>query len=513
VLAKVVKNLNLFSAFYLEIKTTQKVVVNKIYKLTVKTEAKNKMKLTNKITLALIGAGLVSTAAHAAEISDADLSALKQQLADLDQKVRILEREREIDGDNAAAKAATSAKLTVGQNGINFISADTNFGVQLHALAQFDSRSFFNDAHINGNDGFLLRRARPILTGTVFHDFDFNFTPDFGNTTVQIFDAYLNYRYEPWLQIQGGKFKAPIGLENLQSDPVTSFNERSIANNLVPNRDLGIDLHGDIADGVASYALGIFNGGTDYNGTTVNTSFQDDKAVEGRLFFQPFKATKVDALRGFGFGVAGSYIFANPATNSATGLTPGFKTDGQQTFFSYNSGVNASGTGWRISPQAYYYHGPFSLLGEYVISDQDTKRTAAIATPTYDLQNSAWEISGGWVLSGEDAAYTGVTPRHPFDLHNGGWGAWQLVARYGELNIDDNVFLGASNVRLADPTKSASAAQAWSVGLNWYLNKNIRANLSYSRTTFSSYANNKFAVGSVVAQPENVLFSRLQLSF
>ena len=473
------------------------------------------MKLTNKITLALISAGLVSTATHGAEISDADLSALKQQIADLDQKVRVLEREREIDGDAAAAKAQTSSKLTVGQNGVNFTSGDTNFVIQLHALAQFDSRSFFNNAHINnGSDGFLLRRARPILTGTVFHDFDFNFTPDFGNTTVQIFDAFLNYRYEPWLQVQGGKFKSPVGLEALQADATTSFNERSIATDLVPNRDIGIELHGDIADGVASYALGIFGGSTDYNGTTSNTSFQDDKAVEGRLFFQPFKATKVDALRGLGFGVAGSYIFNNPATNSSTGLTPGYKTDGQQTFFSYNTGVNAHGNGWRISPQAYYYYGPFSLLAEYVISDQYTKRTVpAVVTQAHDLQNTAWEITGGWVLTGEDSTYNGLIPKHPFDLHNGGWGAWQLVARYGELSVDDNAFVGATNIRLADPTKNADGAQAWSIGLNWYLNKNIRANLSYSRTTFSNYGNNRFATGTTLAQPENVLFSRLQLSF
>jgi phosphate-selective porin OprO/OprP len=470
------------------------------------------MKLNNKLTLALIAVGLVS-AAQAVEISDADFAALKKQLADLDQKVRILEREREIDGETATTKAATAPKITLGASGFNLSSADTNFVVQLHGLAQLDSRSFLSDGNVNGNDGFLLRRARPILTGTVFHDFDFNFTPDFGNTTVQIFDAYLNYRYEPWLQVQGGKFKAPIGLENLQADAATGFNERSIANNLVPNRDLGIDLHGDIYDGVASYALGIFNGGTDYNGTTVNTSFQDDKAVEGRLIFQPFKATKIDALRGFGFGVGGSYIFNNPATNSSSGLTGGYKTDGQQTFFQFNSGANANGAGWRISPQAYYYYGPFGLLAEYVVSDQNVKRTAAVATKNYDLQNTAWEISGGWVLTGEDATYAGITPRHPFDLHSGGWGAWQLVARYGELNVDDNAFIGASNVRLADPTKYADAAQAWSVGLNWYLNKNIRANLSYAHTTFFSFSGTQIAAGNVPYQPENVLFSRLQLAF
>ena len=51
--------------------------------------------------------------------------------------------------------------------------------------------------------------------------------------TVQIFDAYLNYRYQPWLQVRAGKFKSPVGLEYLQSDQFTSFNERSLATGLV----------------------------------------------------------------------------------------------------------------------------------------------------------------------------------------------------------------------------------------------------------------------------------------
>ena len=37
--------------------------------------------------------------------------------------------------------------------------------------------------------------------------------PDFGGSTVQIFDAYVNYRYRPELQLQAGKFKSPVGLE------------------------------------------------------------------------------------------------------------------------------------------------------------------------------------------------------------------------------------------------------------------------------------------------------------
>ena len=58
--------------------------------------------------------------------------------------------------------------------------------------------------------------------------------PDFAGRTAQIFDAYLNYRYAPWLQLRAGKFKLPVGLEQLQSDPVTSFNERALPTALSP---------------------------------------------------------------------------------------------------------------------------------------------------------------------------------------------------------------------------------------------------------------------------------------
>ena len=426
------------------------------------------------------------------------------QVEALDQKVRILERQHENDQEAAVALAKTQPKLSLGANGFSFGSADSNFVAQLHAVLQVDSRSYFQNGGINGTDGFLLRRARPIFSGTVFHDFDFYFMPDFGGSTVQIFDAYLNYRFNQALQFEAGKFKAPIGLESLVSDRDLLFNERSLVTDLVPNRDLGVQLHGDVLGGAVSYALGVVSGGTDYNGTTVNTPSQNDKAFEGRVFFQPWKNTDVNALRGLGFGVAGSYLASHPATNSTTGLTPGYSTDGQQKFFTYNAGINAKGAGWRVSPQAYYYYGPFGVLGEYVISDQQV----ASLTKSADIENTAWEVSGSWLLTGEDATYGSVSPRHPFDPRNGGWGAWQLVARYAALDIDGKAFADG----FASSTKNADRADAWSVGLNWYLNRNIRADLSFSRTTFSGLTG-KAASGTVAAQPENVLFSRIQLAF
>jgi phosphate-selective porin OprO/OprP len=436
--------------------------------------------------------------------SATEVEQLKKEIEELDQKVRILEREREIDQDNAAEIVKTQPKIIMGPGGFSMSTADSNFVAELHGVLQFDNRSFFKDGGNNGTDGFLLRRARPIFSGTVFHDFDFNFTPDFGGSTVQIVDAYMNYRYNSAFQLEAGKFKSPVGLEALVADRDTLFNERSLATDLVPNRDVGLMLHGNVMGGAVSYGLGVFDGATDYNGTTFNSPFEDDRAFEGRVFFQPWINTGVNPLRGLGFGVAGTFMQNHPLTSSSTGLTPGYTTDGQQKFFSYTNGVNAAGAAWRISPQAYYYYGPLGILGEYVISDQQV----ASAKKSADLDNTAWEVTGSWVLTGEDASYYGVTPRHPFDPRNGDWGAWQLVARYAGLNVDSKAFADG----FANPKSNADGANAWSVGLNWYLNRNVRADLSFSHTVFTGFTG-KAAPGVVPAQAENVLFSRIQLAF
>jgi len=443
----------------------------------------------------------------------------KERVLELEQKVKVLERNRELDVEASEAKAKEAPKLTLGSDGFGLSSADGAFAVQLKGVLQVDSRSFFEDHGIKGNDSILLRRARPILQGTLFRDFDFLFVPDFGGTgNPQIFDAYLNYRYSPALQLQAGKFKSPIGLEQLQADVDILFNERALPTALVPNRDLGFELHGDLFGGVASYAAGIFNGVGDARNSS-NCDFEDNKAFEGRVFFQPFKKSSAPALQNLGFGVAGSYeimqgtnVTGLPGTTGGT--LAGFTTDGQQQFFAYNPSSNAvvvaDGEHWRLSPQGYYYYGPFGLMGEYVISDQRVSRTVTAPFRSARLDNRAWQVTASWVLTGEDAVYKGrVVPRSPFNPSQGDWGAFQLVGRYAELDVDDAAF-----PLFANPNTSASSAKAWSVGLNWYLNRNVVFKTSFSHTIFSGGGGSgSSAPAAVTRTDENVLFTRIQLSF
>jgi phosphate-selective porin OprO/OprP len=490
--------------------------------------------------------------------SEADsLAALRQlvqeqsrELHDLNEKVRSLEereKEREtpvadqrlpaivIDtngaplGTLAAADASPEAgnlapkplpQISAGAGGFSFRSADTNFVLTLHGLVQADSRSFFKDNPLSqGNDGFILRRARPILEGTVFQNCDFLLVPDFGYLGFLLYDASVTYRLAPWLHLTAGKFKGPVGLEQLQTDIAAPLNERSLASDLVPLRNVGVQLSGELGEGGGMWAAGIYDEDGD-NRLPANTPFNDDLEFGGRLFYQPWAQAPAHWLHGLGVGVGGSYseVSSNNAALPATigGTLPGYLTTGQQQFFAYNpllGPVVANGPHLRLSPEADYYAGPFGVQGEYIFDQQGvlnvfTQRGAR-------LNNDAWQVTVQWMLTGEDASFNAITPARPFDLRAGQWGAWQLVARYSELDLDRNTFSGFS-----DPATSAQNAIAWSVGLNWWLNANVRWMVSFSHTTFqggggvnNSIPSTTAAPATVSHQDENVLFTRFQLAF
>lgn len=84
-----------------------------------------KTKLNWKLIAGIAGLSLAFTSLAA---SDLELDQLKKQIQELDQKVRILEREREIDQDNAAAVAKTVPKIIIGGSGASFSCSHTTFG-------------------------------------------------------------------------------------------------------------------------------------------------------------------------------------------------------------------------------------------------------------------------------------------------------------------------------------------------------------------------------------------------
>lgn len=416
-------------------------------------------------------------------------------LGDLDQRLRILERKLELQQEEQVAKAKVTPVVSVSDKGASLKSADGDYEFKLRGLVQGDGRFFFDDDSVPQNDTFLFRRIRPTIEGSLGKLVSFRLTPEFAGDSATIVDAYVDVKFDPAYTLRVGKVKGPIGLERLQSGGAIPLIERSFPTELAPNRDIGVQLQGEVADARVSYVAGVYNGAPD--GRDAATTNPDDEfEYAGRVFFEPFK-NDATAWSGLGFGIAGSI---GDKRGTGTNFLPRYRTQGQAQFFNYRAAVAADGEHSRISPQAYLYSGRLGLLAEYIVSRQEL----VVGATRAELENKAWQATAGYVLTGEDASYRGVVkPSSPFDPGKGGWGAWEVVARYGVLDVDDAAF-----PLFADPSVAASKATSWTLGLNWYLNSNLKLVVNYLDTTFDGGA----AAGAD-REDEKAIFTRLQVAF
>ena len=135
-------------------------------------------------------------------------------------------------------------------------------------------------------DTFALRRVRPQLRGRIAQRFEFFLNPDFAGGTLVLQDAYLDTRFSPAFIVRIGKAKTPFGLERLTSAGTLVFLERALPSALVPNRDVGVQVFGEIPGGIVSYAAAVLNGVADGGSGDVDTN--DGKDLVGRIVIRPF---------------------------------------------------------------------------------------------------------------------------------------------------------------------------------------------------------------------------------
>ncbi len=424
--------------------------------------------------------------ALAADPSAEDLRVLVE---DLREEVSVLRRKLEVQEE---AQAKPQPLVGAAADGFYLRSPDKKFDIRFRGYAQLDARYFTEDDE-DFTDTFIFRRVRPIVEGTLGGVVDFRIMPDFANSTLVLQDAYMNLKYFPLANLQIGKFKAPFGLERLQSGANLLFVERALPTQLVPNRDLGYMVHGQVREGLIQYQLALMNGVTD--GGSAESDNADGKDVVARLFFHPFLNSTEEWLSGLGIGGAIDYGRQEAGTPSP------YRSQSQATFFSYAPGVSLTGSRVRYSPQFYYYWGPFGAMGEYVRTSTDL----TLAGQDEQFETDAWQIALHYVLTGEQASYRGVVPRADFSPDRGTWGAFEIAARYHELRVDDDAF----DLGFANPLTSAERAKAWGIGLNWYLNRWLKMQLDYDRTRFDGGG----GLDQDDRDTESVVFLRWQVAY
>jgi phosphate-selective porin OprO/OprP len=223
---------------------------------------------------------------------DSELQAQSSQLqaqTDQEQKVLVLERKLEIQEEADKAAASSTATVKASEKGFSIQSADGRNQVKLGGVLHIDGR-FMTSEQESLPDTWQITRARPILEGTVGGIYDFRFMPDFGQGKTVIQDAYVTGRFKPQFQLTAGKFKSPVGLERLQSAKDMRFVARGLPTNLVPNRDIGLQVAGNVLNERINYQVAWLNGSNDggSSDTFGDSDPNSDKEWAGRLWLNPF---------------------------------------------------------------------------------------------------------------------------------------------------------------------------------------------------------------------------------
>ncbi len=442
---------------------------------------------------------------------------LAARLDEIDQLARIAARKHEILEEQAEKRAKEAPKLSIDDKGFAITLPDKSFALRIRGLVQGDGRFFLDNDALAANDTFLVRKFRPSLEGTLFSIVDFRLLPEFAGT-VQVLDGYVDLHPWNWLRLRVGKYKAPIGLERLQGDPDRAFLEQTLVQNLSSQRDVGLQLWGDVAGGIVHYVIGAFNGAPD--GTGADTDLNHAKDFQGRLFFHPLRTEALGNYGNLGIGVSAGTghrkgRLPTSTAAAATGLSP-FRTAGQNTFFSYlapatdTTGATTTFTNQRstrVNPQLYYYQRWFGLLAEYLWLKQGVQKGNTTTVLTH--QAAAATLS---VTLGGTEGYDGATPDHVFDTKKGHWGALQIAARWNWLKADNDTFPVYAN-----PVASARSAQGFGGAVTWVPRRSLHYTVSFEQTRFKGgggTAATATAPANVTDRlTENVVIGRAQLNF
>jgi phosphate-selective porin OprO/OprP len=413
--------------------------------------------------------------------------------------------------DNMNAGAATGQinAVTAGwnQNGFFLQSADKSFYLHITGQLQSDFRGYLNAVDRTDIDQFLLRRARLGIEATMFDYYEFRLLPDFAGTTTttMITDAYMNVHYWEGLQFEMGKFKQPVSYEQLIQDRYVPFMERSMIDQLVPARDVGVMIHGHhLWDDRLEYGIAVSNG--EING---NTDTNDHKDLNARVDIRPFHADDCDLLRNFGFGVSGGVGIENEPMSPTKLATPAtvpwlnfLNTAGTTDY--------AEGQRTRLTPELVYFYHSLGFASQYYHEEQQIATSAAAAPVRVRFDGYYAMVT--YLLTGEERFdYTQqIVPLHPFAIATpfASPGAWEATCRVSRLDVSNNLFTD----HLADPTKNASGALETTVGFNWYWNAWVRAQFNWEHAHFDE----PVALGNathLLTNHQDTLYCRFQFIF
>lgn len=427
---------------------------------------------------------------------------VEERLKALEEKIG---SEGEAPEPGSPAAQALGKKIDVFFNeGLKFKSADGNFEGHLGGRVIVHWRNFIYHNERVHSDSFAFRQVKLHLQGKLWKDFEFKVELNTTGAATALDDGYLGMTHWKALQIRVGQFKAPFSLEELTSTRFIDLPERSVMNRLVPAREIGIMLHGDLAEKVLGYGLMLSNG-NGRNGPDENS----DKDLTGRVWFRPAGTAESDYIKNLHFGVAATagrrdgkaatapYTFSDPFTGTTFA---NLGADAGSVKFDENR--------YRLNGELAWLFGPGSFKAEYTrTNDQYTELDSE---HHHHAHFTGWYASATFLVTGEMKTWDRIRPNKPLFGSAGGIGAIELAARYSEFQINR----GLVDSAYFNKDTTAREVHEYSAGVNWFPNMNTRLSVAYAYVNYSSDEHTEpLVINGKRIDHEDVLLVRFQIDF
>lgn len=345
----------------------------------------------------------------------------------------------------------------------------SNVRLEAHFKSQVDWRDVSDDEADEDRDAFDLNRARVGLDGRISRYVEYQVEREVRGTKRPWRDVFVKVRPMRALQVQLGRFKMPFSLEQTTGSMDLNFAYRSLASTfLAPSRDVGVMAYGTVLRNGLKYELGVFREGGDNARITEEAFPVSQRTVAGRIVTRPLTAVPNAALRELQVGLAFTTGRVPEGLNSLRLEA----VSGERLV----DRVYVNGLRRRVGAELLWRPGPLSVQGEVIRVSEERRSQGIDNEDLPEAVQRGWYLSGTWLITGEEKK-DNVEPAAPF--LQGGLGAVEIAGRVEGLTFgggprNEPALPGPRARRILETTDTA-----WTVGLNWYLNRflGIRTNI------------------------------------
>lgn len=390
-------------------------------------------------------------------------------------------------------KVSTDKLTAEAQDGFLVIRSKTgNYKIWFDNRVQADAAVFWGapDYADKIGNGASIRRARFAVKAQITKNWYGEVDMDMANGVFELKDAIIRYDGIPNMEIQAGNFKEFFSIQRNNSSRYLQFMERPmIAQALAPSRHIGIN---------AKFAK-------DWIWASSGVFFQSIDNLETRTFVEDANkdygvnpgissTSKVVFMPGFnkkdwGMHIAGAFSYRTPKVDdenvALTGVpsvrfsTRNSNSINRKKYIDTGEIANVKHDLLYTVEYAGYWKG-LRWEGAYMADDNFV---IGAESPSHLW---GWYAQAGYLLFGGNQRYDSNGAKFTRVQRGKKWGDIELCGRYEFINF---------NGLQSGP---AGCAEAYALGLNFYVNNHVKFMVNYQFNNNDRYANgkgNKFFVG------------------